>query len=286
MMKEITVLIANDKKTDLLIIESCLSGSETPIEVIKALNGEEAYELAQTEKPDLIVMDWDMPVLDGISAIKQLKSSSNTSEIPVIMLTAVNRSSDNLKTALSAGAIDFVRYPIDEIEFLARVKSVLRMNQYYREKVKAENEAKKLLKAQVDLKNRELAALTLNSLYKKNLILKLKKKLSSISQKCPEANEILFVLNYFDENEEDWNIFRDYFEAVHNGFFDRLSAVHSELTPNEKRLCAYLRIGLNSNEISKLLSISKEGIKKNRYLLRKKMGLQTGESLEDFISKI
>ncbi len=286
MMKKITVLIANDKKTDLLIIESCLSGSETPIEVIKALNGEEAYELAQTEKPDLIVMDWDMPVLDGISAIKQLKSSSNTSEIPVIMLTAVNRSSDNLKTALSAGAIDFVRYPIDEIEFLARVKSVLRMNQYYREKVKAENEAKKLLKAQVDLKNRELAALTLNSLYKKNLILKLKKKLSSISQKCPEANEILFVLNYFDENEEDWNIFRDYFEAVHNGFFDRLSAVHSELTPNEKRLCAYLRIGLNSNEISKLLSISKEGIKKNRYLLRKKMGLQTGESLEDFISKI
>ena len=285
-MKKITVLIANDKKTDLLIIESCLSGSETPIEVIKALNGEEAYELAQTEKPDLIVMDWDMPVLDGISAIKQLKSSSNTSEIPVIMLTAVNRSSDNLKTALSAGAIDFVRYPIDEIEFLARVKSVLRMNQYYREKVKAENEAKKLLKAQVDLKNRELAALTLNSLYKKNLILKLKKKLSSISQKCPEANEILFVLNYFDENEEDWNIFRDYFEAVHNGFFDRLSAVHSELTPNEKRLCAYLRIGLNSNEISKLLSISKEGIKKNRYFLRKKMGLQTGESLEDFISKI
>jgi len=285
-MKEITVLIANDKKTDLLIIESCLSGSETPIEVIKALNGEEAYELAQTEKPDLIVMDWDMPVLDGISAIKQLKSSKNTSEIPVIMLTAVNRSSENLKTALSAGAIDFVRYPIDETEFLARIKSVLRMNQYYKEKVKAENEAKKLLKAQVDLKNRELAALTLNSLYKKNLILKLKKKLSSISRKCPEANEILFVLNYFDENEEDWNIFRDYFEAVHNGFFDRLSAVHSDLTPNEKRLCAYLRIGLNSNEISKLLSISKEGIKKNRYLLRKKMRLQTGESLEDFISKI
>ena len=285
-MKEIKVLVANDKKTDLLIIESCLSGNETPIKVIKASNGEEAYELAQTDKPDLIIMDWDMPVLDGINAIKQLKSGKNTSEIPVIMLTAVNRSSENLKTALSAGAIDFVRYPIDEIEFLARVKSVLRMNQYYREKVKAENEAKKLLKAQVDLKNRELAALTLNSLYKKNLILKLKKKLSSISRKCPEANEILFVLNYFDENEEDWNIFREYFEAVHNGFFDRLTAVHSELTPNEKRLCAYLRIGLNSNEISKLLSISKEGIKKNRYLLRKKMGLKTGESLEDFISKI
>jgi len=285
-MRSIKVLVANDKETDLLIIESCLQLNEVPVKVLKAKNGEQAYELAQTESPDLIVMDWDMPVMDGIGAIKQLKSSKNTKEIPVIMLTAVNRSSENLKTALSAGAIDFVRYPIDEIEFLARVKSVLRMNRYYREKVKAENEAKKLLSAQVDFKNRELAALTLNSLYKKNLILKLKKKLSSISKKCPEANEILFILNYFDESEEDWNIFRDYFEAVHNGFFDRLSAVHSELTPNEKRLCAYLRIGLNSNEISKLLSISKEGIKKNRYLLRKKMGLQTGDSLEDFISKI
>jgi DNA-binding response OmpR family regulator/DNA-binding CsgD family transcriptional regulator len=285
-MKSVKILIVNDKETDLLIIESCLQLSETPFNVLKAANGEQAYELAQLEKPDLIVMDWDMPVLDGISAIKQLKSSVTTSEIPVIMLTAVNRSSDNLKTALSAGAIDFVRYPIDEIEFLARVKSVLRMNQYYWEKVEAENEAKKLLKAQVDLKNRELAALTLNSLYKKNLILKLKKRLTSISQKCPEANEILFVLNNFDENEEDWNIFRDYFEAVHNGFFDRLSALYDGLTPNEKRLCAYLRIGLTSNEITKLLSISKEGIKKNRYLLRKKMGLITGDNLEDFISKI
>ncbi len=145
-MKSVKILIVNDKETDLLIIESCLQLSETPFNVLKATNGEQAYELAQLKKPDLIVMDWDMPVLDGISAIKQLKSSVTTSEIPVIMLTAVNRSSDNLKTALSAGAIDFVRYPIDEIEFLARVKSVLRMNQYYREKVQAENEAKKLLK--------------------------------------------------------------------------------------------------------------------------------------------
>jgi len=285
-MKTVKILIANDKEADLLIIESCLQLSNTPFKVLKVANGEQAYKLAQIKNPDLIVMDWDMPVMDGIGAIKQLKASKTTSEIPVIMLTAVNRSSDNLKTALSAGAIDFVRYPIDEIEFLARIKSILKITQFYKEKVKAENEAKELLKEKFELQNKELALLTLNSLYKKNLLLKIKEKIASMKESCPEVNEVLFVLNYFDESEEDWNIFRKYFETVHSGFFNRLIDRYGELTPNEKRLCAYLRIGMTSDQIGKLLSISKEGIKKNRYLLRKKLGMNTNDNLETFISKI
>lgn len=73
-------------------------------------------------------MDWDMPVMDGLTAIRQLKASPTTMDIPIVMLTAGTGEIDELRQALDAGAIDFVKKPVGPIELLARVDSALRIS--------------------------------------------------------------------------------------------------------------------------------------------------------------
>jgi len=94
----------------------------------QALNGELALKIAIREQPEIIITDWEMPGMDGIELIKRLKQNESTSDTPIIMCTGVMTSSENLHTALSVGAVDYIRKPIDKIELLARIKSMLMLS--------------------------------------------------------------------------------------------------------------------------------------------------------------
>lgn len=279
------ILIVNDQEVDFQIITSYLHLSKDQHAIIKAKNGKIACDIAESESPDLIIMDWDMPVMNGIDAIIHLKQTETTKDIPVIMLTAVNKSSENLQTAFNAGALDFIRQPIDKIEFLARIKSVLLINDYYKQKVEAEQKAKALLEENLKHKNHELTLLALNSTYKMNLLVTVKNEVNTIFKNggCPEIKTLRSMLMTFDETESDWEVFKNQFEVIHSGFFERLAELHPRLTLNEKRFCAYIRIGMSSSDIVKLLNISMEGIKKSRYRLRRKLGLETSVNFDEYI---
>ncbi|MGH7265254.1 MAG: response regulator transcription factor, partial [Candidatus Rokuibacteriota bacterium] len=80
--------------------------------VLRAHDGEEALRLAATERPDLLILDVMMPVLDGFQVLRQLKADPALAPIPVIMLTARGRESDVL-TGLSGGAVDYVVKPFE-----------------------------------------------------------------------------------------------------------------------------------------------------------------------------
>ena len=67
-------------------------------------------------------MDWQMPVMDGIEATKQLKLNDTTKDIPVIISTGIMIDSSDLSAALIVGAVDYLRKPFDEIELIARVE--------------------------------------------------------------------------------------------------------------------------------------------------------------------
>jgi CheY-like chemotaxis protein/DNA-binding CsgD family transcriptional regulator len=285
---EYSILVVNDQDADYRVIASYLKLSASKYLVHKASNGKIACNMAFEINPDLIIMDWDMPVMDGIQATMEIKSNENTKDIPIIMLTAVNRTSENLQTAFKAGAIDFVRHPIDKIEFLARVKSVLLLSDYYKQKVRAEKQAKQLIEDNFKHRMHELSLIALNSSKQKNLITNLKKELENIDQNNGQSKLIAIkrMLNSFDDNDEGWLLFKKSFEALFTGYFTRLDTIHPNLTPNEKRLCAYLKANIPSYDIARLLNISMEGIKKNRYRLRKKLKLSTNENLEEYLSGI
>lgn len=88
------------------------------------------------------------------------------------------------------------------------------------------------------------------------------------------------------KNDNEWSRFKLHFEGVHPGFFVSLKEHSNDLTENELRLCAYLRIGMRAKEIAGMLAVSAASINTARYRIRKKLGLSKDDSLDDFIRKI
>jgi two-component system, sensor histidine kinase and response regulator len=131
--KRHSLLLVDDQDSNLKIIRDTLHETGEKYEIHFANNGKIAYEIAVKVIPHLIISDWEMPVMDGIKLIRLLKLNPNTKTIPVIMSTGVMTSSKNLKTALDAGAVDYIRKPIDPLELVARVRSMLRLSDSYQE---------------------------------------------------------------------------------------------------------------------------------------------------------
>ena len=93
-------------------------------DVIQASNGEEALELAEKEEPQVILLDVNMPGIDGIEVCRRLKEEDKTRFIPIIMVTALE---DRSVDAFVEGADDFVTKPFSLVELSFRVKSMLRI---------------------------------------------------------------------------------------------------------------------------------------------------------------
>ncbi|RPH31384.1 MAG: hybrid sensor histidine kinase/response regulator [Bacteroidales bacterium] len=131
-MRTYTILIADDYPENVQIIVDALKSSSIEHRIIRAVNGIVLCELAQKRCPDLIITDWEMPEMNGIEAIKILKSIESTKDIPIIMCTGIMTTSENLKMALDSGAVDYIRKPLDGIELQARVYSMLKLRDSYR----------------------------------------------------------------------------------------------------------------------------------------------------------
>jgi len=109
------ILLVDDTRLVLELEKSFLKLSQ--VEVVTAANGAEALELIRKDPPDLIFMDMNMPVMDGLACCTQLKADPFLSGIPVVMLTTAGRDGDRERAA-KAGCDDFLTKPIDRREFL------------------------------------------------------------------------------------------------------------------------------------------------------------------------
>ncbi|MBM2623358.1 response regulator [Actinoplanes sp. LDG1-06] len=101
-------------------------------EVIRARDGEHALEVMNDKRPDLAVVDWMMPRMDGVELTRRLRAEPLTSALPVIMLTAKSMTVDKV-VGLTAGVDDYLVKPFDTAELIARVSSTLRRNKEFRE---------------------------------------------------------------------------------------------------------------------------------------------------------
>jgi DNA-binding response OmpR family regulator len=99
---------------------------EEGYEVILASNGEEAIDLAEIENPEVILLDINMPGIDGIEVCKRLKAQEETRYIPIIIVTALD---DRGFIAYLEGADDFVTKPFNPVELTFRIRSMHRIKQ-------------------------------------------------------------------------------------------------------------------------------------------------------------
>ena len=118
------ILIADDNPDILELIQEALSMHE----LIIANNGEEAVAKALSEKPELIVMDVKMPVLNGLKACRQIKDNPKTLHIPILMLTGMGKMSD-VEGAFEAQADDYIVKPFTPRILEARIADLLKKQQ-------------------------------------------------------------------------------------------------------------------------------------------------------------
>jgi EAL domain-containing protein (putative c-di-GMP-specific phosphodiesterase class I)/DNA-binding NarL/FixJ family response regulator len=119
------ILVAEDDEVNRELIKDILS--EYGYRVREAHNGKDAVEKALEEVPDLILMDIEMPVMNGLDAIKMLMDREETNRVPIIVLTGLNETEDRIK-AFDCGAMDFVSKPFNAHELLSHVRSYLRFS--------------------------------------------------------------------------------------------------------------------------------------------------------------
>lgn len=116
------ILIADDDSEMLETLSSMLEAEG--YEVIKAENGQEAVELARKELPALVMLDIHMPVMDGLTACKEIKADKVTKGAQVVMLT-VEGSINEIQQAITYGAKTYITKPSSKLEILKVVKSIL-----------------------------------------------------------------------------------------------------------------------------------------------------------------
>lgn len=122
------VLVVDDGEANRELIEACLAGVEC--EVRTAEDGASALDAMRSFVPDLVLLDVQMPGIDGYEVCQRIKANPRTRLVPVVMITSLDRTQDRVR-ALEAGADDYMSKPVDRIELVARVKSALRLKRVY-----------------------------------------------------------------------------------------------------------------------------------------------------------
>lgn len=128
------ILIVEDDADIALITQRYLEMAD--YKVVIASDGQEALEHLDKHKPQLVVLDWMLPKLDGIDLLKHIRDYSNQSSLPVIMVTAKHEE-ENRILGLELGADDYLSKPFSPRELLARVKAVLRRSTGFKQATEA-----------------------------------------------------------------------------------------------------------------------------------------------------
>ncbi len=129
-IKTPVILAVDDRASNLTVLSAIISTYFPDAELITAGNAIEGLELLEHADVDLALLDFQMPVMDGIEMCRKMKASTHTAHIPIVLITAHRATSEMKIKGLEAGADDFIAKPIESNELTARIKVMLRIKRY------------------------------------------------------------------------------------------------------------------------------------------------------------
>ena len=291
-MNKYKILIADDEPQNLRCLFDALVSENYRIYTVP--NGIVAFEQALKHIPNAIIMDWDMPGTDGIEAVKLIRERPETKNIPIIMATGKMTSTENLKTALDAGANDYIRKPFDMIEIIARVKSMIRLNLEHKKNIELQNQLAEQkianLKYELETNTSALTVAKLRLVENGQNISQFISDLQELRNHVSETGDELItkISSYCKTNSlrVNWIEFETLFGRVYKSFYWHLQQEFPKLTKNELKFCALIKLNLTTKEISAITNREVNTVKKAKHRLKSKFGLETMESLYYFIQKI
>lgn len=144
------------------------------------------------------------------------------------------------------------------------------------------------LRLDLEMKARELSTHTLHLIQKNHLLEELRSKLEKMvkDDKRDQKKQLQQLIQQIDLNfnhDQHWDEFRNIFEQVHESFFEKVRQHSDDLTANDLRLIALIKMNINSTDVATLLGISTDSLRVTRYRLRKKLNLPQGDNLSTFI---
>ena len=145
------------------------------------------------------------------------------------------------------------------------------------------------LEAELRHKSKELASSAMAIIRKNEMLLQLKKEVENqklkLGSQYPNkyADNLMRLINKNISSDDDWEIFQQNFDLIHESFFRNLLNQFPGMTAHDVKLCAFIRLNLSTKEIAALLNVTVRGVEAARYRLRKKFGLHASQNLTEFL---
>ena len=177
------------------------------------------------------------------------------------------------------------------IQDITRLKRAMGQIQEMEAVKEFEDRTRQRLQSELGVKDRELVSFLLQLSQKNEMISKVANQLKTLKKGATDKNinQLLQLLELLEVNvatPPDWSMIESQLEKIHPGFFNRLQAKHPTISVKDKKLCAYLRIGLTSKEISGLQNISPKSVEIARVRMKKKLKLSDKTRIVNYLSQL
>ena len=138
---------------------------------------------------------------------------------------------------------------------------------------------------EIEFKEAQLSALTVQMLQKHELMQELREKLDA-DQTISKDSPLTRLVNKGQNQEKEWADFNVQFESINKNFYSRIRLAYPDISPNDLKICALIKLNLSIKEMAGVLNISPDSVKTARYRLRKKLQLNSEDNLTEFILKL
>ena len=288
-------------------------------DVLQTDNGKDGLEIAQNQLPDLILCDIMMPEMSGTDVLKNLMASEETKHIPFIFITALSERTD-IRTGMELGADDYLVKPFSVSELLGSIKTRIekaetqkknilasvsltkkdmskRMSQLKAQIVEQNNNMDLLrLEKQVQNKNQneqQSLAGSLINIETSNRLENLEKIVNrELQNKQPLINQEQVFVNLHNEMRkqspiaQQWSVFQLKFSQLYPQFSENLICTFPNLKQPDLAFASAIAMNLSTLQIASLLNITAASVRKNKYRLKKKIGLQKDDKMEVFLHSL
>jgi DNA-binding response OmpR family regulator/DNA-binding CsgD family transcriptional regulator len=275
-MERYKILVVDSDTAMVSLISDILLETQM-YDITPAYDGIIVLETMESALPDLIIMDFNLPGLDGIKVAKLLKSNLQTKSVPIIITNGVD-DSQLIEQAFHAGASDFIQKPFTNMELQIRVENILKTNRLTNETITSARNDLSLMA----LQNSQYMAL--KSKYK-DILENIMSQCPNRQANCGKALE-KFIIDLRTDLPCNSKQQLESLQKIDPLFMKALAIKHPNLTPAEIKLCIYLKLNLSTKDIAALIFQNSNSVRIARVRLRKKLNLNMSDNLTGYINSL